>query len=356
MDLLIKNNVIKQTRLIVDIGTYRTKVLEVRYEAKNIHILSAKSFESTAGGEMNFADIARRVRGVSGGSGQKNVVVILPAGLTENRVASFKNIKETELCKAVENESFRKVSPATHEIDYAYLGKRDEQGDTVRYCLMAAVAKSVDNEIVSEFQTCGMKVISVVTSVYAGINLSGLFFDDYEHPNRLMADFGRDSMRLSAISDGVAVYTRVIALGRASYEDALFNAQDDAGRPEISEALEKVGCKPMLTPHSRYFEKLDEMLYFDIVKSVNTNIIGELSRVLDLCETNEIPITKIYFTGRPIFGFEKAAAENLGTECEIVDFRGVMEKEGRDYVICFDAETDREFANAVGMAISPYTI
>ncbi|MDD6735888.1 MAG: pilus assembly protein PilM [Clostridiales bacterium] len=354
MDLLIKNNIIKQNRVIVDIGTFRTKVLEVKYEARNIYITSASSFDTSVGGVISFAEIARRVRSVTSGAGQKNVVIILPGAYTENKIISMKNIKESDIDKAIEKEGFAKASPATHEIDYAYLGKRDEQGDTIRYCLMAAAAKSIDNELVSEFLTCGLKVISVVSSIYAQINLSELFYDEYEHPNRLMVDFGKSSMRIAAISDGVAVYSRLIGLGRSSYEDEIFRAQQSAGKPEICEALEKIGCKPLLTAHSKYFDTLDEMLYFDIVKRVNANILNELSRIADLCETNGITITKIFLTGRPIFGFEQAVKDKMKIECSVIDFRGIMEKEGRDFVVCFEPDIDREYANAVGIAVNPF--
>lgn len=46
MDVLIKNNIIRRNKLIVDIGMYETKLLEVHYEAKKITVLSAKSISS----------------------------------------------------------------------------------------------------------------------------------------------------------------------------------------------------------------------------------------------------------------------------------------------------------------------
>lgn len=36
LDFLIKNNIIKKNKLIVDIGMYETKVLETHYEAKKL--------------------------------------------------------------------------------------------------------------------------------------------------------------------------------------------------------------------------------------------------------------------------------------------------------------------------------
>ena len=42
--------------------------------------------------------------------------------------------------------SFGRVNPITHVLDYAFLGKREEQGDSVSYYLISAVQKSVAHD------------------------------------------------------------------------------------------------------------------------------------------------------------------------------------------------------------------
>ena len=38
MDLLIKNNIMKRNKIIVDVGTHTTKILDVHYASKEIYI------------------------------------------------------------------------------------------------------------------------------------------------------------------------------------------------------------------------------------------------------------------------------------------------------------------------------
>ena len=38
MDLLIKNNIMKRNKIIADVGTHTTKILDVHYASKEIYI------------------------------------------------------------------------------------------------------------------------------------------------------------------------------------------------------------------------------------------------------------------------------------------------------------------------------
>ena len=120
---------------------------------------------------------------------------------------------------------FGKVSTITHVVDYAYLGKREEAGDTVRYYLISAVQKSVASDLISAFAEYRMKITTISCGVYNQHCLSELYFNEYEHLNRLFIDFGTKSTRITAFSEGVAVYTRTIDCGFDTYVTKLFESQ-----------------------------------------------------------------------------------------------------------------------------------
>ena len=44
MDLLIKNNIMKRNKIIVDVGTHTTKILDVHYASKEIYVKEAKDY------------------------------------------------------------------------------------------------------------------------------------------------------------------------------------------------------------------------------------------------------------------------------------------------------------------------
>ena len=275
MDFLIKNNIIKQNKLIVDIGMFSTKLLEINYAAKKINVTSAKIFDNSRNSdeyELDFENIARRTYEKASGNGRKNVVAVLPTELTENKIITVKNKKEKDIPRIISREhmSFGRVSRITHVVDYAYLGKRIESGDTVMYFLISAVKKSIANDLVSAFAEYKMSVKTIISNIYAQICLSELFFDEYENLNRLFVDFGTNSIRVTAFAEGVAVYTRTIDMGFESYIKTISSSSETAGKSDIVKALNQVGEITGLndSAYGDVFRYLDKSVYVSCVKEV----------------------------------------------------------------------------------------
>ena len=179
MDALIKNNVIKKNKMIVDIGMYETKVLEAHYEAKRITIVSAKTIDSKGIVDENgidFSELASKIDEEFSDSCKRDVSVSLPSELCESKIITIKNKKKSEIPKIIKKDhmTFGRANPITHIVDYAFLGVREEDGDTVYYYLLSAVQKSVAAELVASFDKYKLKVKTIVSSVYNQICLSGL--------------------------------------------------------------------------------------------------------------------------------------------------------------------------------------
>jgi len=361
MDALIKNNVIKTDKVIVDIGKYSTKILEVHYASKEAIVKSSKLVETTYDDEtdsINFTDLAKKVDERAKGKSRKDVSVSLPGEMTENKIVTIKNKKESDIPKIIKNEysSFGKVSPITHVVDYAFLGKREEQGDTVFYCLVSAVHKSVANALVEAFAHKGLKVKTIVSSIYSQICLSELYFDEYENLNRIFADIGADTIRVTAFAEGIPVYTRLIDIGFNDYIKRIFNSNTDAGKPEIIKALLEVGeiSGLNLDNYSKYFYNLDKEEYKRCLDEVDYTMFREIDRIIDLCSSNEFQVNKIYLTGRAIDGFKGKMKEHTGIDCEYVAFEPWAEKDGKNYVVFIDDENfTADYTNAIGLAICP---
>lgn len=361
MDALIKNNVIKKNKLIVDIGMYETKVVEAHYEAKKITVVSAKTIGSKGivdENGINFSELALRISKEFAGSCKKDVSVSLPSEFCENKIITIKNKKKSEIPKVIKKEhmSFGRVNPITHIVDYAFLGVREEEGDTVYYYLLSAVHKSVAAELVAGFDKYKLKVKTIVSSVYNQICLSEIFFDEYEHLNRLFVDFGTNTTRITAFSEGMAVYTRSIDVGFNSYIKSLFASQETAGKPEIINALTNVGEYIGLSEAiiGKYFKELDLEVYKTCLNEVDGYMVNDISRVIDLCSKNELVVSKIYCTGSALRGFEKNLGERLDVEVENVAFRPLEEKQGKGYVLEIDdIDFSQSYTNALGLCIYP---
>ena len=291
MDVLIKNNIIKKNKLIVDIGMYETKVLEAHYEAKKITIVSAKTIDSKGVVDENgidFSELASRIGVEFSGSAKRDVSVSLPSELCESKIITIKNKKKSEIPKIIRKDymTFGRANPITHIVDYAFLGMREEDGDTVYYYLLSAVQKSIAAELVASFEKHKLKVKTVVSGVYNQICLSEIFFDEYEHLNRLFVDFGTNTTRITAFSEGMAVYTRSIDIGFNSYIKSMFNAQEKAGKPEIIRALTNVGEYTELADSiiGEYFEELGLEVYKRCIGEVDDYTVNDISRIIDLLQ------------------------------------------------------------------------
>ena len=362
LDFLIKNNIIKQNKLVVDIGMFSTKILDINYSARKINISSAKIFDNIQcyeDGDMDFDNIAKRTYEKVSGSGRSNIVIILPTEITENRIVTIKNKKEKDIPRIIAREhiSFGKVSKLTHVIDYAFLGKRIESGDTVSYYLISAVKKSIANELVSAFADYKMKVKTIISGIYAQICLSGLFFDEYENLNRLFVDFGTNSIRVTAFADGIAVYTRTIDFGFESYVKSILGSTETIGKKDITKVLNEIGEVTNLNDsmYGDSFKYLDKSIYISCVNEVDSAVMRELQRIIAVCSSNDISITKIYVTGHILNGFIDKIKEILSVECTYVEFFNNDEKSGRDYVVLTGGSgIDEEFSSTLGATIYPF--
>ncbi len=358
MDILIKNNVIKQNKIVVDMGEFELKLIDVHYAAKRVEITGAKILNAAnmfKDGLPDITEIARRVNENTSGKGRRNMTVILPASVCECKIITIKNKKLSDISKIIAKEyaTFGKVSNLTHVIDFAYLGKREEHGDTVHYCMLSAISKSFANELVSEFADYKMKITTIIPVEYAQVCLSELYFDDYEDLNRLFIDFGTKSTRVTAFSDGIPVYTRTLGYGFESYCKRLFDELEANGKPEIRSALEVIGLDET-KGGNEHFLYIPKDIYYKTVEDTTKEYINEIRRISDMCSNNDITLTKIYYTGFVIPDFAEFLEISTVIKVENIRFGFSDEKEGKDYLVVADTEhLGAEYTNAIGAAIYP---
>ena len=185
MDFLIKKNIIKKSKVIVDIGSKYIKVLEVHYAGKRVSVTNAQKIDSTAmfQDDINYSDMAKEIRKAIGEQKKCEVSVSLPAHLVESKIITVKNKKQTDIPKLMEKEytSMGRVTPLTHILDYAYLGKKEENSDTMHYCLNSAEHKNTMEQLVGAFLENGLKITTITFPTYNMICLSILYLNDYEN-------------------------------------------------------------------------------------------------------------------------------------------------------------------------------
>ena len=90
-DILVKNNIIKADKAIIDIGIYSAKILEAHYTAKCVDIEDANIIKTGFKGEFDFEEFAKRVDAVLVGKVRKDIIVSLPSSMAESKIISIKN-------------------------------------------------------------------------------------------------------------------------------------------------------------------------------------------------------------------------------------------------------------------------
>ena len=76
--------------------------------------------------------------------------------------------------------------------------------------------------------------------------------------------------------------------------------------------------------------------------------------MIDLCSKNDLLISKIYYTGNIIQGFDKKVSDRLNVVVEKVMFHSLDEKEGKGYALEIDdIEFSQSYINALGLCIYP---
>lgn len=355
-DELIKKNVMKADKAVIDMGASSTKVIGVHYTSKEVEIETAELIPNGAS-SFNFVKFANKIDTMLKSKKRRDILLSLPSYMTESKIVSVKNKTDKEAAKIIEKQcnSFGRTSTLSHVIDSVYLGKREEQGDTVSYYLITAVQKNMINELINAFEDFGLKITRVVCSHYSQICLSKVYADEFENRNRIFVDFGYKESRVMVFADNIAVYSRTINIGFSNYVEKLFDAQNTIGKRDITYALINIGMNQKNGETAKKLLSGIEDIYTECIDEVNKTFFSEFARIMDMCENNDIDITKVYFSGYVLDGFKERFSRESGVECETIGFEEDEKKARNGIILDINTNTILEcrFSNVVGLAFCP---
>ena len=216
MDYLIKKNIVKKNKVIVDVSKQQTRILGVHYAGGKVNVTGSYTFDT--GERFDARALATEVSGAifhhAPDIKNGDIVLSIPSSLVQFRLESVKNTKLAEIDKYIRaNHQLNKAAEQTHIIDWTYLGEREEKADTVRYYLVAAVSRSEEYAIIEEFRKQRLNVTGITFAENNMVCLTDLWHDDYEYMNKLYIDIGAENSRVIVESGGVVVYSRLIDCG-----------------------------------------------------------------------------------------------------------------------------------------------
>lgn len=357
MDLLVKQNVIKKQKIIIDIGCKYIKILGVNYEKGKITINSSTKIDATQfffEGELsNIKDFVRSVYGTLNRRKMlKNseISLSIPSYMVTHKIVRIKNVNLKDLDKYIKKEcmAWNKVNMLTHNIDWSYLGSREVNGETIRYCMVAAINKAYITPIMIEFEKKSLIITTVSFGIYNLVSFANLYSNDYENLNKVLIDFGAQSTKLVVECEGVAIYSREISIGFNTFVDELFRRFSSIGIPEIID---------MLTQMERKRENFlagihDKTAFFEVVDNLIESFQNEIIRTIQMCEEDGISISKIVCCSSILDGMLDAFVEN-GITVDNFDISELKTVNGSNYLLTLgDAELDATFNSAIGLSVS----
>lgn len=354
MDLLIKKNVIRKSRIIIDIGEKYAKLLVVRYEHGRIIINSAYKIDVSAcfcEGELaEVQDLVKRIFDAI----NKNrlnpcteIVLSLPAYMVSHKLMQMNNVKPKDLGKHIKKQHIylSKFNSMTCFTDWAYLGKHERNDETILFCMVSSISKAHLIPILNEFEKHKLKIAGISFPTYNLICLKDLYSNDYEHPGKILLDFGQTSTRAIVVYENAVIYTREIGIGFQTFVDSLFKAFSNIGIPAITQLLTKP-CRENTPVHSGLH---NTNAFFDIIDKLISDWQNELIRIIQMCSEDGMPITKIICANKTLYNMMSLFKDSgIATETFILD----EPVSGNGYTIVPDtrAELDEHYGGAIALA------
>ena len=353
MDYLVKKNVIKKQKVIIDIGHKYIKILGVRYEKGHIALNDSCKLDSDPfffEGELeNIKELSCNIQRILTGRRElRNCEISLsvPSSMVFHKIVAIKNVNPKDLDKYIKKEhmTLNRINHLTHNMDWTYLGQREVNGETIRYCLISAINKASITSVLFEFEKRNLKVTGISFPTYNLISLSDLYANDYEHLNRMLIDFGVSSTRVVVQSEGVTVYSREIGIGFNTFIDGLSKKFTNVGTSDIISLLTKMGLKKN--------NEHDKDAFFEVVDKIVENFQNELIRIIQMCESDGFNITKIICASAILDGLLTFFEDN-GIKVDIFDLAGQKSVNGSGYVLTLNnTDIDVTYGNSIGLCVN----
>lgn len=357
MDFLVKQNIIKKQKAIIDIGHKYIKILGARYAKGHVEITESCKLVSTPfffeGDLVNVKELACNVQSILNSRKElKNCEISLsvPSSMVFHKIVAVKNVNPKDLDKYIKKEhmSFNKVSSLTHNMDWAYLGQKEENSETIRYCLVSAINKTSITPLLFEFEKRKLKITGISFPIYNLISLADLYANDYEHLNRMLIDFGISSTRVVVQHEGVAVYSREIGIGFKTFADGLTKKFPNVDITEIIALLTQMGLKK----DSFLDGILDKDAFFEVTDMIVEDFQNELLRIIQMCESDGFNITKIICASAVPDGLLSFFEDN-GIKVEVFELAGQRSANGSGYVLALnDTKIDTTYGSSIGLCVN----
>lgn len=356
-----------KSKIIVDIGTNRIKVLEVSYSSRKIKVNKAYVLKDASkffkGRDLtNLSGLAEvLIRSFKENNIKTNKISLLFSSTSINsRILKSPLMSQKEMRMHAEQQivsEFGEGKKLTHISDWSAFGDVYEENETYTPLFITTVSKLVVQSITLEFTKRKYKITEIDTYATSLYYLSTLYDSEYENPTKAFIDFGHTSVKVTVTHRGQPIFFREFVAGLSTLiADISTNITFPTGR--IEEYVRRIGLDRDHFSHDvdMIFDKagiVDED-YVDAVDEAFESFLKEINKCIGHCrQMLNAPINSIVLIGGTplIKGFTSKISNLVELPSENWELMSSITGDKITVINNTDKTIDSSFGPCVGLAI-----
>lgn len=383
----LKMNVTSDHFLVIDIGSFSTKIMEVKRKKKLYSIEKTWSINEMAKFYKNKTivspnGIVEKIMEVIRFENikAKKIYLVFSTHKLQNKIVTLPKVEAKEIKSFVDLElqkQFPDANKLTDIIDYMPLGEFIKDS-TVHTMTLISVIPNIESEtIVKEFSKHKLSVTVIDVDLHLMGNISrlnhikemqkvneGISIQDTnqdEDSNGIIAldtaifEIGNETSNIVFTHNGVPIFTRSLTFGMSTIIKSIQNVLEVSIK-DAEWFLEEKGLKTE-KDISRGEERIDARFYNEVVESNMGNSLNEVFRSLQYVSSNfNVNIDKIIIVGggaryEDIDTITTNVLEVPTERWTIAQGESIQLDNGTSFVNNTDAEISGEFALCYGLML-----
>lgn len=335
--------------IIIDIGTYGAKVMEIKRRFKEYSIekmfylpemnkfFKSKDIINMNGIVENILNMLK-VEEIKA----KTVILSFTSNKMQSKVIKLPDIADKDMKSFIEIEyqkQFPNSSRLSDILDYMPVGKLKIQDQIGAMILVASFPIRESTNIVQEIESKRLNLKKIDVDVNA-LGKTGIEFDS-ENVDRVVFDIGHETSHLVFIRDSTIVFSRPILYGTSNLAKAL-QVEEDITLKDAERIIEETGVKTTEDVLVRGYKSISRETYNHLVDENLGSALNEAYRTFQFVNSNiGIDVDEIILTGGfsclpgaievtkssldmnvVIWSFDKEEIQHLANGCRIKNNTG----------------------------------
>jgi len=356
-----------KSKIIVDIGTTRIKVIEVSYGARKIKVNKAYVLKDASKFFKNrdltnlssLAEVLIRSFKENGIKTNK-ISLLFSSPSVAVKIIKSPLMAQREMKLHAEQlivSEFGEGKQLTHISDWSDFGDVYEESETYTPLLITSASKLVIQSVVLEFTKRKYKITEIDTYATSLYYLSTLYDSEYENPTKAFVDVGNASTKITVTHRGQPIFFREFTNGLGTLINDI-SAEITFPTGRVGEYIRRIGLDKNYFSHDvdAIFDKagIVDDDYMDAVDEAFIAYLKELNRCITHCsQILHTPINNIILLGgTPLLkGFSSKLSGLTNIQTENWELMSSIAGDKVTIINNTDKTIDSSFGPCVGLAI-----